>query len=205
MSKRLILVTGGARAGKSDFALKLVQGLSLPAEPGSTPVLFVATSEAGDTEMEERIRQHRSSRPPEWHTVEEPIRLPEAVSTALRESGTRDAGVVVVDCLSLWVSNMLLAGRDKEQAVIEEEILDSARRLLECYRRSRATFVLVSNEVGLGLVPPNPLGRNFRDLLGKVNQLVAANADQVYLLVAGLPLELKALSGQDLYPEAGDS
>ena len=205
MSKRLILVTGGARAGKSDFALKLARGLSLPAEPGWTPVLFVATAEARDAEMEERIREHRSSRPPEWHTLEEPIRLPEAVSTALRESGTRDAKVVVVDCLNLWVSNMLLAGRDREQAAIEEGVIDSARRLLECYRRSRATFVLVSNEVGLGLVPSHPLGRHFRDVLGKVNQLVAAEADEVYLLVAGLPLELKALSGQHPHPEAGDS
>ena len=205
MSKRLILVTGGARAGKSDFALRVAQGLSLPAEPGSTPVLFVATAEAGDAEMEERIRRHRSSRPPEWHTLEEPIRLPEAVSTALRESGTRDAGVVVVDCLNMWVSNMLLAGRDGEQVAIEEGVMDSARRLLECYQQGRASFVLVSNEVGLGLVPSHPLGRHFRDVLGKVNQLVAAEADEVYLLVAGLPLELKSLSGQHPYPEAGDS
>ena len=205
MEKRLILVTGGARAGKSGFALKLAQGLSLPAEPGSTPVLFVATAEAGDAEMEERIRKHRSSRPDEWSTLEEPIRLPEAVSEALSEPGTRDAGVVVVDCLNLWVSNMLLAGQDSERAAIEEGVLDSARRLLECYQQGTASFVLVSNEVGLGLVPSHPLGRHFRDLLGKVNQLVAAEADEVYLLVAGLPLELKALSGRQPHPEAGGS
>ncbi|MCZ6788939.1 MAG: bifunctional adenosylcobinamide kinase/adenosylcobinamide-phosphate guanylyltransferase [Chloroflexi bacterium] len=204
MSKRLILVTGGARAGKSGFALRLAQGLSLPAEPGSTPVLFVATAEAGDAEMEERIREHRSSRPAEWSTLEEPIHLSEAVSTALSEPGTRDAGVVVVDCLNLWVSNMLLAGQDSERAAIEEGVLDSARRLLECYQQGTASFVLVSNEVGLGLVPSHPLGRHFRDLLGKVNQLVAAEADEVYLLVAGLPLELKALSGQVVDPDADD-
>ena len=205
MSKRLILVTGGARAGKSDFAQRLAQGLSLPAEPDSTPVLFVATAEAGDAEMEERIREHRSSRPAEWSTLEEPINLPEAVSEALGEPSTRDVGVVVVDCLNLWVSNMLLAEQDRAQAGIEEGVLDSARRLLECYQQSRASFVLISNEVGMGLVPPNPLGRHFRDLLGKVNQLVAAEAEEVYLLVAGLPLELKALSGQHPNPEAGGS
>ena len=205
MTKRLILVTGGVRAGKSDFAQKLAQGLSLPAEPGSTPVLFVATAEAGDAEMEERIRQHRSSRPAGWSTLEEPIRLPEAISEALGAPDIRDARVVLVDCLNLWVSNMLLAGRDRERAAIEEGVLDSARRLLECYQRGKASFVLISNEVGMGLVPPNPLGRHFRDLLGKVNQLVAAEADEVYLLVAGVPLDLKALSGQHPHPEAGSS
>ena len=216
MKRELILVTGGARAGKSNFAQELAQELSLhpciPPYQGETigdkgkkwTVLFVATAEAGDAEMEERIRRHRSSRPADWPTLEEPIHLPEAIAGALGQPNPeRSDGVVLVDCLNLWVSNLLLRGQGGEQADIEEEILDAARRLLECHERSRATFILVSNEVGLGLVPTHPLGRLFRDVLGKVNQMVAARADKVYLLVAGLPLELKSLSGQHLLPQEG--
>ena len=202
MKKELILVTGGVRAGKSEFAQRLAQKLSLAPGVEYTqyrPVLFVATAEALDDEMEERVRRHRASRPPGWRTLEEPVRLPEAIAEALAHPDPKDgAGVVLVDCLNLWVSNLLLRGQGKEGAGIEDGILDSARRLLECYERGRVSFILVSNEVGLGLVPTHRLGRQFRDVLGKVNQLVAARADKVYLLVAGLPLELKSMSGQHI-------
>ena len=230
--KELILVTGGARAGKSDFAQKLAHQISvsptyveadggLPLEylspqqqigtsgdhvyedclPDSQArkVLFVATAEPRDAEMEERIRRHRSSRPTDWNTLEEPIYLAEAI--ARTSYGVR---VVLVDCLNLWISNLLLGTNDEDLADVEQAALDSAERLLDCYEGGAATFILVSNEVGMGLVPSYPLGRNFRDVLGKVNQVVAARADKVYLLVAGLSLELKSLSSRVLLPK-GDS
>ncbi len=163
--------------------------------------------------MEERIRRHRASRPVGWRSLEEPIHLPLAIAEALTPNPSPTSGrgaggegcnaVVLVDCLNLWVSNLLLQGQGKEPASIEAEVLDSAKSLLDCYERGRATFILVSNEVGLGLVPAHPLGRQFRDMLGKVNQMVAARADKVYLLVAGLPLELKSLSSQHLLPWEG--
>ena len=204
--KQLILVTGGARAGKSDFAQKLAQHLSLcPAQTGEgtgdgekRQVIFVATAEALDAEMEDRIQRHRAGRPGEWLTIEEPVHLPEAISRA-----SRGDEIVLVDCLNLWVSNLLLRGEGKEEAEIERETLDAARDLLECYQQGNATFVLVSNEVGLGLVPTHPLGRQFRDLLGKVNHLIAARSDETYLLVAGLPLALKALGSRTQLPWEG--
>ncbi len=190
--KQLILVTGGVRAGKSDFAQQLAQRLSSgPKSVGEMgrQVMFVATAEALDAEMEERIRRHRTSRPADWSTVEEPVHLSEAIGKA-----PLDAGIVLIDCLNLWVGNLLLWHEANGETGIEERTLDSTSILLDLYQRSRATFILVSNEVGMGLVPSHPLGRLFRDILGKVNQRVAARADKVYLLVAGLPIELKALA-----------
>ena len=212
IKKELVLVTGGARSGKSDFALKLARELSSSSAPGSStvgeerredpevpltmkvPVLFVATAEPGDAEMEERIRLHRSFRPAEWHTLEEPLQLSHAISAQLASPGHLAGEIVVVDCLTIWVSNLLRDSEGKSRAEATDKALTDARSLLDCYARHEATFILVSNEVGLGLVPTHPLGRLFRDVLGKVNQVVAASADKVYLMVAGLPLELKALS-----------
>ncbi len=211
MSKQLVLVTGGARAGKSDFAQRLALSFSqqragldpvqssksrgAEAEVSGGGVLFVATAEAVDAEMEERIRRHRASRPAEWRTLEEPVKLPEAIRAALDhpESG-KGYGVVLVDCLNLWVSNLLFQHEGEGWAGTESALVEAMGRLLDCYQTLEASFILVTNEVGLGLVPSHPLGRQFRDALGKVNQLVAARSDKVYLLVAGLPLEVKALS-----------
>ena len=192
--RELILVTGGARAGKSDYARRLAEEFSTAdAESDEKTVLFVATAEAGDPEMVERIQNHRASRPARWQTLEEPLHLVEAITRV-----SVGDGIVLIDCLNLWVSNLLLSGQDREPAVIEKQVLDAAGRLLDYYERAQTTFILVTNEVGLGLVPTHPLGRQFRDVLGKVNQMVAAKADRVYLLVSGLPLELKSLSSGQL-------
>lgn len=183
MSKELVLVLGGARAGKSAFA----EGL---ARSGKR-VLFVATAEARDAEMAERIARHKARRPAGWETREEPIGLPEAISERADRYDT-----VLVDCLTLWVSNQML--QEHAPVPLEEAVLEETRRLLDVYDRGQARWIVVSNEVGLGVVPPTELGRAYRDVLGRVNHLVARRADKVYLLVAGLALELKGLGARDL-------
>jgi adenosyl cobinamide kinase/adenosyl cobinamide phosphate guanylyltransferase len=172
----LVLLLGGARSGKSALAVRL-------AEESGRPVLLVATAEPGDDEMAERIRLHRQSRPPEWTTVEEPLALRQALADAPIEA------VVIVDCLSLWVANTLEHGWT--EARIEE---DAAQTAAEAARRERT--IAVSNEVGLGVVPATPLGRAYRDLLGRVNASWAAAADEAALVVAGRVLALAAPPGQ---------
>ena len=163
-------------------------------------MLYVATAEALDADMERRIANHRRQRPPEWDTLEEPQHLASALPDALQGYDT-----CLLDCLTLWVSNMLLSmeGRphppqpnpppEGEGMNEEREILAAARRLMEAYEQSPATWIVVSNEVGLGVVPPSRLGAVYRDALGRVNQAVAARADKVYFMVAGLALEMKSL------------
>jgi adenosylcobinamide kinase / adenosylcobinamide-phosphate guanylyltransferase len=167
----LSFVTGGARSGKSNFALERAKSA------GGTHVSFIAPAQAFDAEMTERISRHRLERQNlGWITLEEPLDLAHAFAQVQTE-------VVLLDCLSLWVSNLLLAG------VSEAETLERCEVWLElaCHK----TLWVVSNEVGLGIVPEYPLGRQFRDVLGRANQKVAARADQAWLLVAGLPLRLK--------------
>ena len=187
MNEKLILVTGGVRAGKSEFALNL-------AREAGRGVLFCATAEAKDEEMEQRIRRHRAARPPEWQTLEEPVEVPQAINEALRQPGSESVEVVLLDCLNLWVTNLLLAGElDGSGDAASAAIHGRVGKLLESYERSTATFIVVTNEVGMGLVPPNELGRRFVDALGWANQMVAAKADEVYLVVSGVAVELKAL------------
>ncbi|HEX77831.1 MAG TPA: bifunctional adenosylcobinamide kinase/adenosylcobinamide-phosphate guanylyltransferase [Dehalococcoidia bacterium] len=189
MTKELILVLGGARSGKSAFAQRL-------ALRKGEKVLFIATAEAKDGEMRERIRQHRAARPRHWRTLEEPLNL----VRALEENA--QYGVLLVDCLALWVNNFLLQ-KDKSltNAARETAILEATQQLLKSYEMGKATLILVTNEVGMGLVPPYPLGRSFRDILGRVNQLVASRADRVYLVVAGLAIELKSLGAEQVLDE----
>ena len=182
MSGELILLLGGARSGKSTAAERL-------AERRGGRVLFIATAQALDAEMERRIAAHRARRPEDWDTLEEPLDLAGAAAPIMNRYDT-----VVIDCLTLWVSNLLL--RHEADANAEQIILDAAGRLLELIERSAATWIAVSNEVGLGVVPAWPLGRTYRDALGRVNQLCAARAGRVYLMVAGLALELKELGAR---------
>ena len=177
MSKRLTLVLGGVRAGKSNYAQRL-------AAKGKR-VLFVATAEAGDADMQARIEAHRESRPSDWDTLEEPVDLVEELTLLLDRYDT-----VLLDCLTLWVSNLLLRDRDTDSS--RKDILAETRRLLDLYQSSNASWIVVSNEVGLGVVPPTKLGRVYADELGRVNQIVAEEADDVYFMAAGLPLELKS-------------
>ena len=174
-SPRQVLITGGARAGKSRFA----QGL---AERGPyRNRLFIATAVACDPEMEQRITRHRRSRNGLWKTLEEPTRLPECLPKKFLSSGN----VILLDCLPTFVTNLLLAG------VSPAKIQERVQRILQLCRRPGLASLFISNEVGLGIVPDNPLGREFRDLLGAVNQQVAQVADEVYFLVSGIPMRLK--------------
>jgi adenosylcobinamide kinase/adenosylcobinamide-phosphate guanylyltransferase len=166
----LVLVLGGARSGKSAFAERLAE------ESGLAPV-YIATAEAGDAEMAERIDAHRARRGPSWRTVEAPEKLEEAL---LREAG--EGRAVLIDCTTLWLSNLLLKGLPVE--IRTEALADTAGR-------AAGLRILVSNEVGLGIVPENALARKFRDAQGRLNQKIAAAADRVVLIAAGLPLWLK--------------
>lgn len=170
MSGASLFVIGGARSGKSRYA-------QARAEAAGRPLVFVATAEAFDDEMRDRIARHRADRDARWTTVEAPRDLPAAID-ALGGGGA----VVLVDCLTLWVSNLLLADADIPLA---------NRQLCDAIARFDGTLILVANEVGLGIVPDNALARAFRDAAGQLNQSVAATVDEVALLTAGLPLTLK--------------
>lgn len=164
-------VLGGARSGKSAHAEALVRA----AGPG--PWTYIATAQAFDGEMAQRIVRHRADRGEGWHTIEEP----QALCQALAEAG-RIGAPTLVDCLTLWVTNRLFA---------EADLDDDAARLVACLAAIRVPVVLVSNEVGLGIVPDNALSRRFRDAAGRLHQKVAAVAGRVDLVVAGLPLTVK--------------
>jgi adenosylcobinamide kinase/adenosylcobinamide-phosphate guanylyltransferase len=170
--KAITLVLGGARSGKSRY----VQALAARA----SSVAFVATARALDEEMRRKIERHQAERPKEWRTIEEPLDL----DRVLAEEGS-NYRMLIVDCLTLYASNLLEAERD--QPAIEERL----RKLYAALRSVACSVALVSNEVGSGVVPPFPEGRRYRDLLGEINQQVARFADNVLLMVAGLPLVLK--------------
>lgn len=181
----LILVLGGARAGKSAYAERLVASYG-------PRVIYVATAEAKDDEMRARIQVHRARRPPMWTTLE----APKAVGlTLLAAQPAADA--ILLDCLTLLVTNLVLAhiGEESEDSAAEEAadatVAAEIEALLRAQRQLGLPMVIVSNEVGMGLVPPYSLGRLYRDVLGRANQQLAAAADRVYLLVAGLPMTLK--------------
>jgi adenosylcobinamide kinase / adenosylcobinamide-phosphate guanylyltransferase len=165
-----VLLTGGARSGKSALAIAL-------AERAGADVVFLATGQAGDDEMAARIARHRAERPPRWTTIEEPVRLLEAIAAV------EPSACLIVDCLSLWVANLLEA---HSGAAIERAADAAAARAAS---RPGATIV-VTNEVGLGVVPPTPLGREYRDVLGRVNAIWAERATEAYLVVAGRLLSL---------------
>ncbi len=173
---RLVLVLGGARAGKSSYALRLAQ-------EHDGAVCFIATAQAFDDDMSARIDRHRSERPSHWKTIEEPYQI----NRALHEAG--EASLVIVDCLTLFVSNWLLRENDEHQC--EQILREITTEFLNTAQKRRQTIICVSNEVGLGVVPETRLGRAFRDLLGRANQDFAQAADEVYLLVAGLRMQLK--------------
>ena len=177
---KLILLLGGARAGKSTYALRLAKERE---QISGAEVCFIATAQALDEDMAARIAQHRKERPRNWRTIEEAYHIEEA----LRETG--ETGIVIVDCLTLFVSNWLM--RYDVEHHCETLVRRVTAEFLELARSRRQTIICVSNETGLGIVPETRLGRIFRDLLGRVNQDFAATADEVDLLVAGLPLRLK--------------
>jgi adenosylcobinamide kinase/adenosylcobinamide-phosphate guanylyltransferase len=172
-----ILIIGGARSGKSSYAEKLAR------ERARGDVLFVATAEASDDEMRERIARHRAARPSSWKTLEAPRNL----VNVLRQWPDLPR-LILLDCLTLWVSNELLA----EPEDLERRLLCELDLLTDWAHLRAVDLILVSNEVGMGIVPENALARRYRDVLGIVNARAAHAADKVYWMVAGLPLEIKA-------------
>ena len=191
---RLILILGGARSGKSAFAERL-------ARKSGRSVAFIATATAGDDEMRERIARHRAARLASWHTIEEPLDLAGAVLKA-----GQIADVLLLDCITLWLNNLYAQtiGQHAQEnegeqfstlARLDETALQEIEKLLAAAQSLNPgkTLLIVTNEVGLGIVPAYPLGRLYRDTLGYVNQRLAQAADQVYLMVAGMGIDLKRL------------
>ena len=175
-----MLVLGGARSGKSTYAEQVA------AKEGGDSVLYVATAQAFDDEMQARINKHQAERPASWRTVESPTDAGGTILAALV-----DEQVILVDCLTVLVSNVLLKFEDPFADEVTTAVQSEVDALITCVEKLEAKIIIVSNEVGLGLVPPYPLGRAYRDLLGKANQQLAARADKVLFMVAGLPMVLK--------------
>jgi adenosylcobinamide kinase/adenosylcobinamide-phosphate guanylyltransferase len=179
----LTLILGGARSGKSTFAESLAQ-------QHSGRVLYIATAQALDDEMASRIAAHRQKRPPAWQTLE----LPSGVGQALAAAPLQ-ADLVLLDCLTLLVSNIILQTcpdlDHPDEAAAGARVAQEIDALLASIQANPAKWIIVSNEVGLGLVPPYPMGRLYRDLLGRANQALAARADLVLFMIAGLPVQLR--------------
>ncbi len=189
---KLVLILGGARSGKSNFAEQKAR------EWGGERVLYVATSEAKDDEMRLRIQNHRASRPASWQTLEAPRRVAQAIRAL-----DADVDVILLECLTVLISNYLMEASaplddpfgppsaDPFDEAIEAAVRADIAALVEYVRSQDVTILVVSNEVGLGLVPAYDLGRAYRDLIGRANQELARQADEVYFLVAGLPMQFK--------------
>jgi adenosylcobinamide kinase / adenosylcobinamide-phosphate guanylyltransferase len=176
---KLILVTGGTRSGKSDYAQGLAESL-----PG--PRLFVATCPKIDPEMDERIRKHQQARAnASWRTLEEELEL-----CAIFEK-IDGIGICLIDCMTLWVNNLLFYEESSGGALTEEKMTDHCRRLVANIKKFSGTIICVTNEVGMGIVPENQASRRYRDLVGCCNRIIASAADQVVLVTCGLPLVLK--------------
>lgn len=188
------LITGGARSGKSTFAERLA------AHPGR-PVIYIATAQVLDDEMAWRVKKHQQQRPDNWQLIEEPFDIPAALE------GIRDENaVILLDCVTIWLSNLLLKslGSSSESFFpdtltpeAEEKILEQVQKTAALAQEIPPQVIMVTNEVGQGIVPDNPMARSYRDLAGRANQLLAHQADNVYWVVAGYPMEVKQ-TGQDL-------
>lgn len=197
---KLMLILGGARSGKSTFAEQRAKEL------GGESVLYVATSETKDKEMQQRVEMHRSERPPAWGTVEAPRNVAQALrqaqDTALRRERSA-ARVILLDCMTFLVANHLMdaaapegdpfddPSADPFDAQIEADVVAEVEALVAYVAETDVEMLVVSNEVGLGVVPPYELGRAYRDILGRANQILARHADEVLLLVAGIPMRVK--------------
>jgi adenosylcobinamide kinase/adenosylcobinamide-phosphate guanylyltransferase len=181
---KLILILGGARSGKSTYAQELAKRGERERGGG---VIFIATAEAGDEEMRARIKRHRRDRPPGWDTVEAPMQ----VAVVVAEAGVGRVAIIV-DCLTLLISNLLLAGgEDVDAERATQRVFREVEGLIEATQATEADVIVVSNEVGMGIVPSIRLGRLFRDITGQAHRLLAAAADEAYFMLAGLPQRLK--------------
>lgn len=182
---RNTLIIGGARSGKSNYAQELA--LKFP-----QPVLFVATAEAGDEEMRQRIEEHKKVRPSKWRTLEVTTHVGDRIRQEIGAMQT-----VIVDCITLLVNNIFnrylnSSGELSDASLIEKEVIAEISALVDCISQVNARFIIVTNEVGLGLVPVNRMNRLYRDLLGRANQILAQHTDEIYLMIAGLPVKIKS-------------
>ena len=177
MAKKNIFILGGVRSGKSRFAQELAKKLS-------NKVLFVATGEPLDEEMRARIDEHKKARPKSWRTLEIPTNISRQLGAEIG-----DAEVVIIDCLTLLVSNRI--GEELDYLKAEKQVMAEINELIAGMDKLRASFIIISNEVGAGLVPEAKLGRVYRDILGKANQLIAQRSSKVYFMVAGIPMKMK--------------
>jgi adenosylcobinamide kinase/adenosylcobinamide-phosphate guanylyltransferase len=175
MGKKMIFITGGCRSGKSRYALDY-------ANQHFSKKLYLATCEALDEEMAQRIEHHKKMRGPEWQTVEEPIEIVEKI----RQYGDK-VEVILLDCITLWLSNLLIKWND------DLRVMEEVNQLIDTIKQSQTFFIMVSNEVGMGIVPAEPLSRRFRDLSGMANQKIAEMADTVIFTVSGIPIFLKGI------------
>ncbi|WP_027363753.1 bifunctional adenosylcobinamide kinase/adenosylcobinamide-phosphate guanylyltransferase [Desulfotruncus alcoholivorax] len=186
----IVLVIGGARSGKSDVAERYASSLS-------NQVIYLATAGVQDEEMARRVKLHRERRPENWPTIEEKRHLGNVLAKLPAGS------IVLVDCLTIWITNWLLdeTAEDLSDEEKEARILQETSNFIKAAQDNRLRLIMVSNEVGYGLVPGNALGRLFRDIAGKVNQYVAAMADKVFWVVAGIPVEIKSLAMNNAFQE----
>ncbi len=176
---RIVLVTGGSRSGKSAYAQHLAE-----AHPG--PRVFVATCPPVDEETRDRIRRHREARRgKDWKTVEVTVDLVDVLEK------TPEYEVLLVDCLTLWINNLMYEAQQEGRQVHEDEVEARCGELLDVSAERSGTVVFVTNEVGMGIVPEHPISRKYRDLVGRCNQVMAGRADRVVLMVAGIPMDLK--------------
>jgi adenosylcobinamide kinase/adenosylcobinamide-phosphate guanylyltransferase len=195
MRRNIIFITGGARSGKSSFGLKLAEdrlkALGLKEKNNSleeTSIFslqpkkaYIATAQAFDEEMKDRIEKHRQQRGNDWHTVEEPFDIVGALNKL------KEYPVILLDCLTLWISNLMLNNIDIQREI--EQFLNTINSSAFSFQPS--ALIIISNEVGMGIVPENELARRFRDIAGMFNQKVAENSDEVYFVVSGMPIKIK--------------
>ena len=190
-NSKLIFVTGGARSGKSAFALEMANSITPPIplfikeeeREGVNRKCYLATAQALDSEMEERIARHKAERGNDWDCIEESLKVAEKIEEL---KGRYD--VILLDCLTLWVSNLM---HKSQRSVVRGQEVEEIGQLVAVCKKSRTTVIVVSNEVGLGIVPDNQLAREFRDIAGMANQLFAKAADEAYFVVSGIPMRLK--------------
>ncbi|MCX6012509.1 MAG: bifunctional adenosylcobinamide kinase/adenosylcobinamide-phosphate guanylyltransferase [Chloroflexi bacterium] len=189
--KKVILLLGGVRSGKSRYAQAMAPEIG-------KKILFVATAEALDKEMQHRIEVHKKNRPQNWCTLEVTRGIGKKI-----ESDIGDSHVVIIDCITMLVSNLVGEAStisESDYRTIEDLVNQEIKELIECINRVKAHFVIVSNEVGLGIVPQTGIGRLYRDILGKVNQDLASIATEVYLMVAGIPVAVKSPEDNNILP-----
>lgn len=179
---KFIFILGGIRSGKSSFAQEMA------IKTGREPVIYLATALPIDQEMDLRIKKHADSRPSHWTTVESPYEADRKLVSLCREPG-----IIILDCVSVFIANLLISGHDRgiHSEAIEKEIINRLSHMISEIKKSPAVVIAVANEVGMGLVSEYPLGRVYSDVAGRVNQLLAREVDEVYFLIAGIPMELK--------------